>query len=77
MKNCLFMRDDMNHFEIEGCLQSMVVLVDTREQDTKRPGSATVAFPVPMSTRRCLMVTMLTTLSFQTAGSSWSILTTK
>lgn len=45
MKNCLFRRDDVNHFEIEGCLQSMVVLVDTREQDTKRARERYSRFP--------------------------------
>lgn len=29
----------MNHFEVENCLRSMEVLVDTREQDTETGGS--------------------------------------
>lgn len=35
----------MNHFEIEDCLRSMVVLVDTREQDTKRARERYERFP--------------------------------
>ena len=35
----------MNHFEIEDCLRSMVVMVDTREQDTKRARERYSRFP--------------------------------
>ena len=35
----------MNHFEIEDCLRSMVVMVDTREQDTKRAQERYGRFP--------------------------------
>lgn len=35
----------MNHFEVEDCLRSMVVLVDTREQDTKRARERYSRFP--------------------------------
>lgn len=35
----------MDHFEIEDCLRSMVVMVDTREQDTKRARERYSRFP--------------------------------
>ena len=35
----------MNHFEVDDCLRSMVILVDTREQDTKRARERYGRFP--------------------------------
>ena len=35
----------MNHFEVENCLRSMEVLVDTREQDTERARERYNRFP--------------------------------
>lgn len=35
----------MDHFEIEDCLRSMVILVDTREQDTERARERYEHFP--------------------------------
>ena len=49
----------MDQFEVDDCLRSMVVLVDTREQDTKRARERYSRFPVSMSGRPYLMGTML------------------
>lgn len=35
----------MNHFEVDDCLRSMVILVDTREQDTKTGEGAVRPLP--------------------------------
>lgn len=43
----------MNHFEVENCLRSMEVLVDTREQDTERARDRYSRFPCPY-TRQAL-----------------------
>lgn len=37
----------MNHFDVDECLRSMVILVDTREQDTKRARERYKRFPCP------------------------------
>ena len=63
----------MDHFEVDDCLRSMVVLVDTREQDTNGRGSGTAASPVSMSGRPYLMGTMLIILSCRTGAGLWNI----
>ena len=51
----------MNHFEVDDCLRSMVILVDTREQDTNGRGSGTAASPAIMLDKLYLMAIMLIT----------------
>ena len=51
----------MNHFEVDDCLRSMVILVDTREQDTKRARERYGRFPCDYVRQLYLMAIMLIT----------------
>ena len=39
----------MNHFDIDNCINSIQILVDTREQDTERSRRRLAQFPCPYS----------------------------
>lgn len=63
----------MNHFEVENCLRSIEILVDTREQDTERARERYNRFPASMSDRHCLMGIMLIISSCRMEAVFWNI----
>lgn len=64
----------MNHFEVENCLRSMEVLVDTREQDTERARERYNRFPCEYVRQALSYGTMLIILSCRMEAVFWNIL---